>query len=200
MSLYETHLEFVDQMRMIIGNPSRNIFEQELLNNYIHLLEESHGDSEIAFAKLYVHTEKLNESSMLSEKKGTIRKGIVAAAVLSALAFGGLKTKQHIQNAQQTEKEMYAVIDNYPGDETFYAQCQNIVSLVSLSDSPEQISDTFADELKRLDAESGGYISKKGNLDKLLHVLTSTLYWHFEYQEPTKSHKIIELTKKKFKQ
>lgn len=198
MSLYETHLKFVDNLRMIIGNPNRNEFEQNLLNNYKKLVSECYGDSDIAFAKLYTFAEK-NASKSLMEKRGDIRKGIMAAAVLSDLAFGGVKTKQHLDKAAETEKQLYTVIDNYPGENTFYVECQNIVSLVNLSDSAEEIAEVFADEFKRLDAESGGYISKGQNLDKMLYVLTSVLYWHFEYQQPTKAHEIIELTKQKFK-
>lgn len=198
MSLYETHLNFVDNMRMIIGNPDRNMFEQQLLDNYKKLLKESHGDSDIAFAKLYQYAEK-NSSNNLMEKKGDIRKGIMAAAVLSALAFGGGIAKNHYEKAEQAEKELYKVINEYPDEETFYAECQNIVALVNLSDSVDSISDVFAEELTRLDAESDGYISKGTNLDKLLYVLTSVLYWHFEYKQPDKAHDIIIKTKEKFK-
>lgn len=198
MSLYETHLKFVDTMRIAISNPDRNEFEQSLVDNYKKLVQECYGDSDIAFAKLYTYAEK-NSGSSLMEKKGDIRKGVMAAAVLSALAFGGIKVKDHAEKTIKAEKEMHQVIDNYPGETTFYAECQNIVSMVNLSDSVDQISEVFSGEFKRLDAETGGYISKGSNLDKLLYVLTSVLYWHFEYQQPSKAHEIIEQTKKKFK-
>ncbi len=196
MSLYNTHMEFVDHMRIVVSKKEKSIYESAMVENFRKLMSESYNDSEIAFAKLYTKAESLEFPSQLSESKAEVKKVLPKAALISTLVFAKQDGVEKQLKQLEAKNDFTTPVNEYPGG-NFYATAKVIISKVNfVSDAVEAISDVFAFELKQRDVKTKGYISK--NIDPLLYAIGGVAYAKMNFQIDGKLEKLIDLTKKKF--